>query len=682
VTQDFQIRKAEQILQEETGSLRKLSRFESTLIASVAIAWACFQLSLASWLILDSIKVRAIHLAFALCLLFLNYPLFRRPIKWKWLSTFSKIPLLDYCLAGVGIFLALYIVFDFAGLAARMGDLLSRDLLFGIFLIVVLLEAARRSIGPALPVIALLISLYAFFAPYMPELFSAKGVSISKYVNQIALSSEGIFGIPLGVSATIVYLFVLLGALLDKAGAGQFFTTLAVALLGRFRGGPAKAAVVSSGLSGLVSGSSIANIVTTGTFTIPLMKKTGYPAEKAAAIEVAASTNGQLMPPIMGAAAFIIAEYVNVPYLAVVKAAIIPALVSYAALFFLTHLEACKLGIRGLTLKELPVFIKVLKTGMHFFVPLGSLIYELVILRHSTEMAAFHAICILAVIIVYQEIRKSLQQRESIPTALKKAGIIIGQGMIQGSKNMIGVALATAAAGIIVGVVGMGLGSMITQIVEVLALGNIFLLLIITAAASLLLGMGLPTTANYIVMASLTAPIIVTVGGSYGLMIPLIAAHLFVFYFGILADDTPPVGLAAYSAAAIAKSNPVQTGLQGFYYDLRTAMIPFFFVFNTDLLLLGINNWFVGLGIFVMAVGGAFAFTALLQGWFVIKNKWYEIPFFMVATVLLFHPASMHSFVPSKVGVYLIGAGVLVLLWASQKSRQRKEKNQVTSQGN
>jgi len=666
------------ILKEETGDVRDLLRHESFIVGAIAIAWSLFQLSLASFLIMDSIKIRAIHLAFAMALIFLNIPVFKAPRKGLgFLTSFKRIPAIDYVFAIAGVFLALYIMFDWEGLALRAGSPIRRDVIIGVFLIIALLEATRRSIGPALPIIALVFTAYAFLGPYMPNVLAFQGVSLTKYLSQISLSSEGIYGIPLGVSSSIVFLFVLLGSMLDKAGAGQFFTNLAMAALGKYKGGPAKAAVVSSGLSGLVSGSSIANIVTTGTFTIPLMKKVGYPAKKAAAVEVAASTDGQLMPPIMGAAAFIIAEYVNVPYIEVVKAAAIPAFVSYFALFYVTHLEASKLGMIGLSKADLPVFLKVLKEGFHYLIPIGWLVVELVVLRHSPELSAFRAIMILIVIIIYQEALKSFRKGFNIWEVVNNSLRLIGGGFISGAKNMMAVGMACAAAGIIVGIVGLGLGGMITQIVETLAAGNIFLLLLITAIASLLLGMGLPTTATYIVMASLTAPIIVKVGGSFNFMIPLMAAHLFCFYFGILADDTPPVGLASYAAAAIARSDPIPTGIQGFLYDLRTAIIPFMFVFNSDLILHGINSWPQGIMIFLMAVVAAFAFTSVVQGWFVIRNRWYEIPLLLLATLLLFHPSALEDWIPSffgtKYSMYLVGLVAVIIVYISQRMRGAKE---------
>jgi len=668
---------AEELLKRESGFVRVLPPFQSHLVAMIAILWAFFQLSLPCFLIIDSTKERAIHLAFAITLLFLVSPCFKKTIKFcSFLSARDRIPLIDYALAAAGALTALYIVLDYEGIAMRAGAPTTRDLIVGSILVILLLESTRRVIGPALPVIALLFTGYAFAGPHMPDILAFKGVSLSRYLSNISLSTEGIYGIPLGVSSSIVYLFVLLGALLNKAGAGSFFTRLALAFLGRYKGGAAKAAVMASGASGLVSGSSIANIVTTGPFTIPLMKKIGYPAKKAAAIEVAASTDGQLMPPIMGAAAFIIAEYVNVPYLAVVKAAAIPAFASYFGLFCITHLEASKLGIKGLSPLDIPNFFRTLKGGIHYLIPLGILLYELVWLRHSPELAAFRSILSLFPVIFYQEIKKALQERKGVKKAIVNSLRIIMEGFIQGSRNMMAVALACACAGIIVGVVNMGIGGMIAYVVEYLSGGNIFLLLLITAGASLMIGMGLPTTATYIVMASLTAPIIVQVGGLYDLVIPLMAAHLFCFYFGILADDTPPVGLAAYAASAIAESEPIPTGIQGFLYDIRTSCIAFMFVFNPDLILHGINSWPHALLIFAMALVGMSAFECFAQGWCFTRNRWYELPFFLGAALILFHPGAVASFLQVdmtlKYWFFSLGLVLYGLAILSQKIRLAK----------
>jgi len=670
------LKPAEEILREERGDVRQLHKIEYLIVATLSVGWALFQLSLASFLVMESTKVRTFHLAFGLSLLFLLRPMLKRSLKrFRFLAAFDHIPLIDYIFAIAAALSALYLTLDYDGLALRAGDPLSRDLVVGIILIVLLLEATRRTIGPALSIIAIVFTLYAFLGPHMPDVFAFRGVSLRKYFSNITLSTEGVYGIPLGVSASIVYLFVLLGALLDKAGAGKFFTDLSLSILGRFKGGAAKAAVVSSGATGLVSGSSIANIVTTGPFTIPLMKKIGYPAKKAAAMEVAASTDGQLMPPIMGAAAFIIAEYVNVPYIEVVKAAAIPAFASYFGLFCISHLEASKLGIEGLPKSELPNFFTTLRNGIHYVIPIGMLLYELVVLRHSPELAAFRAILLLFAIIFYQEIRNAVTKKRSLFSGVASGCRVIVNGMIQGSKNMISVALACAAAGIIVGIVNMGLGGMIATIVENLAQGNVYLLLIITAIASLLLGMGLPTTATYIVMASLTAPIIVEVGGLYGFIIPIMAAHLFCFYFGILADDTPPVGLAAYAAAAIAESEPIPTGIQGFLYDIRTTIIAFMFVFNSDLILHNITSWPQILLLFAMALVGMSAFECFAQGWCLIRNKWFEIPFFLAAAFTLLHPGAVAAFfnidMSKKYYLFFLGLLIYALVVGEQKLRMK-----------
>jgi len=654
--------------------MRNLNKVECYLTASLAILWALFQLALAGFFILESTKTRAIHLAFAMALLFLLKPCMRKSVKYlSFLSAKDHVPFVDYVLAALGIIASVYLAVDYEGIAMRAGMPITRDLIAGIILIILLFEAARRSIGPALSIIAILFTFYAFLGSHMPDILAFKGVSLTKYLSNITLSTEGIYGIPLGVSASIVYLFVLFGALLDKAGAGIFFINLALSILGKFKGGAAKAAVVSSGATGLISGSSIANIVTTGPFTIPLMKKIGYPAKKAAAIEVAASTDGQLLPPIMGAAAFIIAEYVNVPYTSVIKAAAIPALASYFGLFCITHLEASKLGIKGLKRKDIPIFKDILKKGIHYLIPLGSLLYELVLLRHSPELAAFRAIVILCVIILYQESKKAFIEKKNVTKGLAKGLLIILKGLSQGSINMIPVAIACATAGIIVGIVNMGIGGMISSIVENLSNGNIYLLLFITAFASLLLGMGLPTTATYIVMASLTAPIIVEVGTLYGLAIPIIGAHLFCFYFGILADDTPPVGLAAYAASAIADSAPIATGIQGFLYDIRTSVIAFLFIFNPDLLLYNINSMPHAFLILSMAFIGMSAFECFAQGFCITNNKWYEIPFFLLASLICFHPGAIAPFLniqPSdRYYLFPVGLAIYIFVILLQKFR-------------
>ncbi len=668
---------ARKLAEEEEGIGRQPDGFTKYIIPSIAVCWSLFQLAIAKWLTLDSTYIRAIHLGFALVIVFLNFPFLKKPyFGLKFLAQTKKIPILDFIIAGVAGFSALYIAIDYIGMAQRYGTPIARDIIIGVTLTVLLLEAARRVIGPALPIIAMVFVAYAFLGPYMPDVIAFKGISLNRFVGQMTMSTEGIYGVPLDVSATIVFLFVLFGSMLDKAGGGRYFIQLALSLLGGFKGGPAKAAILGSGLTGMVSGSSIANIVTTGTFTIPMMKKVGYPPTKAAAVEVAASTDGQLAPPIMGAAAFIIAEYVNVPYIEVVKAAFIPAFASYAALFYITHIEASKLGLKGLPRVELPPFIKTLIGGIHYLVPLTMLLYELIVVRHSPELAAFNAIWGMAVIMLLQHPIKAYLKGEPIKPAFILGARDIVSALASGGRNMVSVALATAAAGIIVGVVALGLGGLITEVIDVISGGNIYLMLIITAFASLMIGMGLPTTATYIVMASLTAPAIVFIADMQNFFVPLMSAHLFCFYFGILADDTPPVGLAAYAAAAIAKAPPIATGIQGFMYDIRTAILPFMFIFNADLILYNITNWFQGILIFLMACFGNFAFASATQGWFIAKNKMYEVPLFLCVTFMLMRPDQVAKWlsIPHDQRYWVYPMGLLLFggLYFAQKARSPK----------
>ncbi len=659
---------------EESVSSGKM--WSHRIIGLIALCWSAFQLSLASFLILDSVAIRAIHLGFAMLIAFLAYPALKRPHRGvlSGLSDTQRIHSFDAFAAVVAFVTATYIFLDYEGLSLRQGDPLDRDIVMGILLLVFLLEAARRVVGPALPIISIVFLLYALYGNLLPDFLAFKGVSLDRLMGQMTMSTEGVYGIPLDVSANVVFLFVLFGAILEKAGAGHYFIGLALSLLGRFRGGPAKAAVLGSGLTGMVSGSCIANVVTTGTFTIPMMKKIGYPAKKAAAVEVAASTDGQLMPPVMGAAAFIIAEYVNVPYLAVIKAAFIPAIVSYMALLFITHLEACKLGIEGMSPEEVPQFRKVFPTGLQFLIPIAVLLVELIYFRHSPQMSVFRAIAVLVLVMLIQYPLESIREGSSVWQGIRRVTTVLGESMIAGGRNMVAVAVATACAGIIVGVVTLGLGGLVTEIIDELSGGNLYAMLVITAFACLIIGMGLPTTATYIVMASLTAPALVSLGEANGLVVPLIAAHLFCFYFGILADDTPPVGLASYAAAAIARSDPISTGIQGFLYDIRTAILPFMFIFNHELLLIGVTNVFQGALILVASTIGAWAFVSATQGWFVTSNRIYEIPLFLAVTLIMLRPdlAEWWLGLPHRYYSFILGAGLYGMLYFWQQFRSRQ----------
>ena len=701
--------RAEEIAaQVESGPRNPEFLLSRLTIMALCIAWSGYQLYIA-YQPIDATIARAWHLAFAVLLVFLAYPAYNeaRPPFWVKLtrrllprrrprrSLRSYIPLFDVVLGVIATAAALYIWWDYEGIITRQGIPSSADVWIGVVMIILLLEAARRALGSALPILGIIFLAYSFLGPYMPEILRHRGIPLDYVINDQYLSTTGIFGVPLAVSTDFVFLFVLFGALLDRAGAGKYFIDVAFAGLGWMRGGPAKAAVVASGLTGMVSGSSIANVVTTGTFTIPLMKKVGLPAYKAAAIEVAASTNGQLMPPIMGAAAFIMAEIIGIPYLDVVRAALIPALISYIALFYVVHLESRKLDIKIIPRSELPRLLKTFLGGLHYLLPIVVLIVYLVVLRRSAITSALLAIEALAVIIVVQRpiiawiawhrAGHTPQHGETLGLALRTAfadGIKdIFLGMIGGARNMIAVGVATASAGIIVGVViSTGLVGRFVTLIDTVSGGNIYLMLILTAITSLILGMGLPTTANYIVMATLTAPVIVTLGSDAGLLIPVIAAHLFVFYFGILADDTPPVGLAAYAAAAIGRSDPIRTGIQGFTYDLRTAILPFIFIFNTELLMIDgvaengaivwIDNPLRLIWIFIVSLLAMFSFAAAIQGFFAERCGIAARLTLLVLCVLLFRPAFAAEplDIPREAIQAMTMAGV-ALLYTTQRLR-------------
>ncbi|GAA5176096.1 MULTISPECIES: TRAP transporter permease [Halomonadaceae] len=614
------------------------------LLVLVAVGWSLFQLYATYSGALSPQKLGAIHLAFGFALAFLAYPA-------KHGST-QRIPWYDWLLAIVGVATALYIVVNYYNLIAVQGGLpITRDVWMGSALLIALTLAASRIVGIALPIIAGIVVLYgitgpAGIIPLTPPdvIFLHNGYDWRQIIQQLYITTEGIWGTPIQVSASFVFLFVLFGALLDRAGAGQYFVDLAYSGLGTYRGGPAKAAVVASLLTGVVSGSSTANTVTTGTFTIPLMKRLGYPGVKAGATECAASTNGQLMPPIMGAAAFIMATFLNMPYSQLIIYAIVPALLSYLALLFTVHLEALKLNLAGMPRAELPPFWPTFIKGVHYLIPVAFLLYELMWVQLTPERSALNALFVLIALILVQEAWRGVRGNgaSGLAAGLWKGGKAVFQGLEMGARNMTTIAIATAAAGIIVGMVTMtNLGYGLTQVIGVLSMGNIWLVLILAAVTSLILGIGLPTTANYIVMAALVAPVIANLAGDVGIVVPMVAIHLFVFYFGILADDTPPVGLAAYAASAISRADPVRTGVQAFAYDLRTAILPFMFFFNPALLLYEVENWYRGAWVIFTATVGILAFVAAVQGYLVTWMRWYERLLVLGCALLLIKPDLM-----------------------------------------
>jgi len=649
----MKIEKVDHVVEEVEGRARILVGWQLKLVASIAFLWSVFQLWYASPLpfmlgfgVFIDVPARAIHLGFGLLLAFLSFPFFKKN-KTKSFNFFN------FLLSLLAIFVTFYLFFNYENLVYRNGILLKHpinffgtsynfptELIIGFIGIVLLLEATRRAIGTPLVIVASVFLLYSIFGQIMPEMISHQGLSIKRLVGYHWFGGEAIFGIPISVSVSFVFLFVLFGSMLDYAGGGKYFLDLAISLVGKFRGGPAKASIMASGLTGMISGSSIANVVTTGTFTIPIMKKTGFPAVKAGAIEVAASVNGQIMPPIMGAAAFIIAEMLGITYFQVIKHAFIPAVIVYLSLFWISDLEASKLGLKGMDKKDLPILGKTFRSGIHFLIPIALLIYLLIIKRWTAGTAVFYSILTMMAIMILQKI--DYHQINNFSHILKgiKLGIIdIVKGMIKGAMNMVNVAIAIATAGIIVGAVGStGLSNSMIEVVEIISGGNIVILLFMVMVLCLILGLGLPTTANYLVVAALMSNVIVEIGGASGIILPLIAVHLYVFYFGLMADVTPPVGLAAYAAAAISRADPIKTGIQAFWYEIRTAILPVVFIFNPELLLIGVTSIWHGILIFIVSLIAIFSFTSAAQGWLLTKLRWYEIIMLLLITVSMFRP--------------------------------------------
>ena len=629
-------------INEDLSPTKNLTGLHLKVVAAIAIIWSLFQLWYASpfpfifnFGMFKGLPARAIHLGFALTLAFLIYPF----VKGK------KISVFDILISFVGAFSCFYIYFFYDQLVDRGGVLLSIsignnfnlpiELIIGSLGILILLEATRRAIGLPLVIIAICFLLFSYFGRYAPEIISHGGLSLNRLVGFQWLDQEAIFGIPIGVSVDFIFLFVLFGALLETAGGGKYFLDLAFAMVGKMRGGPAKAAILGSGMTGLISGSSIANTVTTGTFTIPIMKKTGFSKEKAGAIEVSSSVNGQIMPPVMGAAAFVMASFIGVTYFEVVKHAFLPAIISYIALFYISHLEALKLNLKGMEDADVPNLKKTFLSGLHFLIPIFVLIYMLVYLRFTASYSIFYAtVSLILVNLVYLLIKNSFS-KDALKIWFNQTIV----GFEKGALNMVGVGIAIATAGIIVGAVGStGLSTNLIIVIESIAKDNVTILLFLTIILCLLLGMGLPTTANYVVVASLMATVLVDVGNASGFIFPLIAVHLFVFYFGLMADVTPPVGLASYAAAAISGGDPLKTGLQAFWYSLRTGILPIVFLFNHELLLIGIENIWHALVVIITSLAGILVFTSATQGWFINKLKWYEIIVFLIISISLLSP--------------------------------------------
>ena len=681
----------------------------------VGLAWVAFQLWYASPLpfslrfgVFNDTEARSIHLAAGLFLAFLAFPASRR-------SPRDHVPALDWLFAFAGAFTAAYLYLFYNELATRPAAPTQFDVVVGVTGIALLLEATRRAVGLPMAVLATIFLGYVLFGAYLPDIIAHKGASVSRMVSHMWLLTEGVFGIALGVSVAFIFVFVLFGTLLDRAGGGNYMMQVSFALLGHMRGGPAKVAVVSSALNGLISGSSVSNVVSGGIFTIPLMKKAGYGGVKAAAIETSSSVNGQIMPPVMGAAAFLMVEYVGIPYSEIIRHAFLPAVISYIALFYIVHIEAMRLGMKpmakvreravgaallswGLGVAgtvavcgaiyyaavgaqavfgpaapwvlgallvalyvysawvaarepDLPLDIDInnpvlppawptVKAGLHFLIPIGVLLWCLMVEELSPGLSAFWAIVAQVILMTTQRpLIELFRGKKSFVSEFARGVGDVVHGCNDGARNMIGIAVATGCAGLIVGAVTLtGLGLRMTDFVEFVSGGNVLVMLVFTACVCLVLGMGVPTTANYILVATLMAPVIVELGAQSGLVIPLIAVHLFVFYYGIMGDITPPVGLASFAAAAIAKEDPIQVGIQGSVYATRTVLLPFIWIFNPALLLIDIHGWPEAVLVAVTATIASLTFAAATLGWFRFKCRWWEIVLLLIATFILFRP--------------------------------------------
>ncbi len=685
------------------------------VMMAIGLAWVAFQLWYASplpfalgWGVFNDTEARSIHLAVALLLGFLAFPALRS-------SPRDRVPALDWIFAVAGAATALYLIVFYKELSLRPGNPTPLDVAVGIAGLLLLLEATRRAVGLPMAVLAVLFLVYVMAGPYLPDVIAHKGASVPRVVSHMWMVTEGVFGIALGVSVSFIFVFVLFGALLDRAGGGNYMMQVSFALLGHLRGGPAKVAVVSSALNGLISGSSVSNVVSGGIFTIPLMKRSGYGGVKAAAIETSSSVNGQIMPPVMGAAAFLMVEYVGIPYSDLIKHAFIPAVISYIALFYIVHLEALKLGLqptareRERTMRDrvlswglgisgtliacaviyyvalgakalvgdsapyvlgglltllylwsvwvaakqpdlpgeidvrnpvLPPAWPTVKAGLHFLIPIGVLIWCLMVEELSPGLSAFYGVLTQLLLMASQRplvaaFRGSGDAGAQFVTGLRD----IVHGCNEGARNMVGIAVATGCAGIIVGAITLtGLGLRMTDFVEFVSQGNVLAMLLFTALVCLVLGLGVPTTANYILVATLMAPVIVELGAQSGMVIPLVAVHLFVFYYGIMGDITPPVGLASFAGAAIAKENPIAVGIQGSVYGLRTVVLPFIWIFNPALLLIDVHGLFEALLVAAASTVASLLFAAATMGWLRIRCRWWEVLLLLAATFALFRP--------------------------------------------
>ncbi len=631
---------------------RDLLGISQKIITVLAIIFTLFQLYTAFFGIFESMLQRSLHLTFALVLAVLLF----KPTKKAKVT--NRIQWFDWILLGGVLFSFGYVILNSYELASRLAYVTPLDklqLVAGVIGILVLLEVARRIMGPAFAIIIGVSLLYALFGEHLPGLLQHRGYNLGWIVDHLFFTTEGIFGIPAGVSSTYIFIFILFGTFLEKTGAGDFFISAALSTMGKYRGGPAKTAVVASGFMGMLSGSAVANVVTTGAFTIPLMKKLGYEKHFAGAVEAVASSGGQFMPPIMGAAAFIIAEFTGIPYLKVAAAAVIPALLYYTSVGFMVHFEAVKLGLEGMPKSQLPNFKKVMKAGFHYLIPVVAIIYFL-IKGYSPLKAGLYAIITVVAVTVLKSILIRGESSRFVWGDFPEA-------FEQGAKNVIEVAVACGAAGIIIGVVSLtGIGLRFSSIIIALAGGSKILGLFFTMLTAIILGMGLPTVAAYIIQAALIVPALVGMG------LPLLAAHLFAFYFAIISAVTPPVALAAYAGAGVAGSDPSKTAWTAFRLAIAAFIVPYMFAFGPALILIGTPAK-IALGT-ITALLGVVALAGAAEAWFLKKTN-------LLERTLLF--AGALSLIKS--GWLTDIAGVIIIAIVIFLQKARKEKHFPSSSG-
>lgn len=601
------------------------------VVAVIGIGLSLFELYTAGIIAMTAMRHRSVFLTSILVIAFLTRPLYKGARR----DRLNGALCVDLILVVMSVAVGAYIFIDLNGIFDRQGDWSQWDITVGIVLVLLVLEATRRVIGLNLTCIASGFLLFGYFGPYMPDILMHKGYSIERMATTLSLTTEGIFGLPTGVAATFVFIFILFGSFLEKTGAGNFFIDIAYSITGRFSGGPAKTAVVASGFMGSVAGSAIANVVATGSFTIPMMKKIGYKPHVAAAVEAAASTGGQLMPPIMGAGAFLMAEFTQTPYLEIIKIAFIPALLYFFSVILFVHFEAQKEGIWGQPKEVLPRLGKTIKKGIHFIIPVGILITALV-MNYSPMMAGF-----VAILAIYFTALLRKDSRISITTLLKT--------LEQGARNAVLVGVACAAAGIIVGVVNLtGTGLRFSSLIVSLSQGNLLLALALVAFTSLLLGMGLPVTASYIVLVILAGPALMDLG------LPLITAHMIVFWYSQDANITPPVALESFAASGIAGSSPMRTAFTSWKLAKGLYIIPIVMAYH-PLLLNGTTGEVVQTVIFC---------TVAITAFVICLERYFLVPLIWVETIL--YGGAAIALIWANDTVNYIGFAVFVILAAYQ----------------